>query len=57
MVSEVLGISGSGGDLDTEDHLSAVCAALVLQIGKLKRTTMGWEDKRDFLQLYNQKRK
>lgn len=53
LVSEVI----SGGEADSQDHLSAVCAALVTQVGKLKRMTMGWEDKRGFLELYREKRR
>lgn len=53
LVSEVI----SGGDADSQDHLSTVCAALLTQVGKLKRMTMGWEDKRGFLELYREKRR
>jgi len=39
-----------------ENQLSEVCAALIAQIGKLKRTGMGWEDKAAFLEFYQAKR-
>ncbi|KAA1466211.1 hypothetical protein DENSPDRAFT_830977 [Dentipellis sp. KUC8613] len=50
MASEV--ITGDVG----EDVLAAVCEGLVLQLGKFKRLTMGWEDKASFLEFYRQKR-
>lgn len=34
------------------DMLSEVCAVLIARIGKLKRTSFGWEDKVSFLDLY-----
>ncbi|RDB22460.1 hypothetical protein Hypma_010306 [Hypsizygus marmoreus] len=40
-----------------EDQLTEVCAALIAQIGKMKRTGMGWEDKASFLEFYRGKRK
>ncbi|KAG5637843.1 hypothetical protein H0H81_003048 [Sphagnurus paluster] len=39
-----------------DDQLAEVCAALVAQIGKMKRTGMGWEDKASFLEFYRGKR-
>lgn len=40
-----------------QDQLAEVCAALIAQIGKMKRTGMGWEDKTSFLDFYWGKRK
>jgi hypothetical protein len=40
-----------------EDQLAEACAALISQIGKMKRTGMGWEDKTSFLDFYWGKRK
>jgi hypothetical protein len=40
-----------------EDQLTETCAALIAQIGKMKRTGMGWEDKASFLDFYWSKRK
>ncbi|KAG6837548.1 hypothetical protein H0H93_007729 [Arthromyces matolae] len=37
-----------------DDHLGEVCATLISQLGKLKRTGMGWEDKAGFLEYYRQ---
>lgn len=42
---------------DGEDQLSEACAALIAQIGKMKRVSMGWEDKISFLEFYRGKRK
>ncbi|EIN10724.1 hypothetical protein PUNSTDRAFT_119620 [Punctularia strigosozonata HHB-11173 SS5] len=39
-----------------DDKLSEACAALIAQVGKMKRVGMGWEDKAAFLELYNSKR-
>ncbi|KAF7352871.1 hypothetical protein MVEN_01254200 [Mycena venus] len=39
------------------DQVSDACAALIAQIGKMKRTGMGWEDKISFLQLFHLKEK
>jgi len=51
MVNEVItGVTG-------EDQLSEACASLIAQIGKMKRTGMGWEDKAALLELYQTKRK
>ncbi|KAG6918922.1 hypothetical protein DXG01_010577 [Tephrocybe rancida] len=44
-------------DSSNDDQLTEVCAALVSQIGKMKRTGMGWEDKASFLEFYRGKRK
>ncbi len=44
----------SGG---VEDVLSEACAALIAQIGKMKRIGMGWEDKAAFLEFYQGKKK
>ena len=40
-----------------EDQLTEACAALTAQMGKMKRTGMGWEDKVSFLDFYRGKRK
>jgi len=44
-------------DFTGKDQLAETCAALVAQIGKMKRTGMGWEDKANFLEFYRGKRK
>jgi hypothetical protein len=51
MANEV--ITGSAD----EDQLAEACAALIAQIGKMKRTGMGWEEKASFLQFYRGQRK
>ncbi|KAJ7667927.1 hypothetical protein DFH06DRAFT_1322493 [Mycena polygramma] len=51
LASEVL--TGS----NETDPLADACAALIAQIGKMKRTGMGWEDKVSFLQLFHLKEK
>ncbi|KAF9469103.1 hypothetical protein BDZ94DRAFT_1245371 [Collybia nuda] len=51
MASEV--ITGSAG----EDQLTEACATLISQIGKIKRTGMGWEEKASFLEFYWGQRK
>ena len=50
MLSEV--ISHTSG----QDILSEVCATLIAQIGKMKQTGMGWEDKVAFLDFYRGKK-
>ncbi|SJL01948.1 uncharacterized protein ARMOST_05272 [Armillaria ostoyae] len=45
LASDVLGGSYN-------DQLSEACAALIAQLGKMKRTGMGWEDKANFLEFY-----
>ncbi|GJE84450.1 hypothetical protein PsYK624_005260 [Phanerochaete sordida] len=40
-----------------DDVLSEACAALIAQIGKMKRVGLGWEDKVAFLEFYKGKRK
>jgi len=35
-----------------EDQLAESCASLIAQIGKLKQTGMGWEDKAGLLEFY-----
>ena len=40
-----------------DDVLSEACAALIAQIGKMKRVGLGWEDKAAFLEFYKDKRK
>ncbi|KAF8741142.1 hypothetical protein AX14_005738 [Amanita brunnescens Koide BX004] len=40
-----------------EDELAEASVALVSQVGKLKRTNLGWEDKRAFLEFYYNKSK
>ncbi|GLB33708.1 hypothetical protein LshimejAT787_0105920 [Lyophyllum shimeji] len=42
---------------DDDDQLAEVCATLIAQIGKMKRTGMGWEDKASFLDFYRGKQK
>jgi len=37
---------------DGQDALSEAYAVLIAQIGKMKRTRMGWEDKVAFLDFY-----
>ena len=51
MASEV--VSGDVG----EDTLSAVCASLISQLGKLKKLSLSWEDKVSFLRLYREKQR
>lgn len=51
LASEVL--SGS----NETDPLADACAALIAQIGKMKRTGMGWEDKISFFDLFHAKKK
>lgn len=51
MVSEVVLNS------DGQNVLSEACAALIAQIGKMKRTGMGWEDKVAFLDFYRSKQR
>jgi hypothetical protein len=46
-------IKGSPG----EDSLAEASANLISQIGRLKRTGMGWEDKASFLHYHNQQQK
>ncbi|CCM04817.1 uncharacterized protein FIBRA_07010 [Fibroporia radiculosa] len=41
----------------TDDILTEACAALIAQIGKIKRVGLGWEDKRAFLEFYRGKRR
>ena len=38
------------------DELGECCAALMAQIGRVKRVGMGWEDKAAFLRLYKGKK-
>ncbi|KAI0796581.1 hypothetical protein C8Q75DRAFT_802270 [Abortiporus biennis] len=40
-----------------DDPLSEICAALMSQIGKVKRVGLGWEDKAAFFEFYSGKRK
>ncbi|KAF7301354.1 hypothetical protein MIND_00700600 [Mycena indigotica] len=42
---------------DDADPLAEVCGALIAQIGKMKRTGMGWEDKSLFLDFFHSKEK
>jgi hypothetical protein len=49
MVSEIA--PGHVGD----DQLSEVSAALIAQMGRMKRTGMGWEDKAQLLELIRSK--
>ncbi|KAF8211208.1 hypothetical protein K438DRAFT_1663624 [Mycena galopus ATCC 62051] len=39
------------------DQLADACGVLIAQIGKMKRTGMGWEDKTSFLQLFHLKKR
>jgi hypothetical protein len=39
------------------DVLSECCAALIAQIGKMKRVGLGWEDKAALMDLYRGKKK
>jgi hypothetical protein len=48
MLSDV--ISPSAGKIN--DELSEACAALIAQVGKMKRTGQGWEDKAAFLEMH-----
>lgn len=41
--------------LDGGDALAEVSATLIAQVGKMKRTGLGWEDKASFLEFYNRK--
>lgn len=49
--SEVLAGGGVRGDL------SEACSMLISQLGKMKITGQGWEDKSAFLELYRRKTK
>ncbi|VDC02560.1 unnamed protein product [Peniophora sp. CBMAI 1063] len=40
-----------------EDVLAASCQGLIMQLGKLKKLSFGWEDKAAFVDFYNQKRR
>jgi hypothetical protein len=40
----------------TKDTLTEACSVLISQIGKLKRTGQGWEEKTSFLEFYEMKR-
>jgi len=40
---------------DGGDALTEVSATLIAQVGKIKRTGLGWEDKASFLEFYNRK--
>lgn len=51
VVSEVLPAGIKHGD----DVLSEVCATLMAEIGRMKRTGMGWEDKKHFFEFYKGK--
>ena len=46
MVSEVV------PDASKEDVFVSSCAALIAQLGKMKRTGLGWEDKASFFEFY-----
>jgi hypothetical protein len=50
MLSNVLPNGLDGGDALTE-----ASATLIAQVGKMKRTGLGWEDKASFLEFYNRK--
>ncbi|KAI0347399.1 hypothetical protein BDW22DRAFT_1404954 [Trametopsis cervina] len=49
--------SDHAAGLRSDDVLSECCAAVVAQIGKMKRVGLGWEDKAAFLEFYRGKRK
>ena len=49
MASEV--VSCDVGD----DTLTAACSGLISQLGKMKKMSLGWEDKVLFLKLYREK--
>ena len=49
MASEL--VSGDVGD----DILTTACSGLISQLGKMKKTNLGWEDKVLFLKLYREK--
>ena len=51
MVSEIV------TNINGQDVLSESCATLIAQIGKMKRTGMGWEDKVAFLEFYQSNKK
>jgi hypothetical protein len=38
------------------DFLTEACAMLMSQVGKLKRTGQGWEEKTSFLSFYDSKK-
>jgi len=38
-----------------DDILTAACSGLISQLGKMKKTSLGWEDKVLFLKLYREK--
>jgi hypothetical protein len=44
-------------DYSGDDQLSETCAVLISQMAKLKRTSMGWEAKSNFLDFYRGKSK
>jgi hypothetical protein len=50
-------INEEATDFLGDDQLSEACAKLIAQIGKLKQTAMGWENKSAFLDFYRNKRK
>jgi len=50
MLSSVLPNGSDGGDALTE-----ASATLIAQVGKVKRTGLGWEDKASFLEFYSRK--
>ena len=50
MLNNVLPNGFDGGDV-----LSEASAALMAQVGKVKRTGLGWEDKASFLEFYDRK--
>jgi hypothetical protein len=55
--SQLFMVSEIPPHINGQDVLSEACAVLIAQIGKMKRTGMGWEDKIAFLQFYRDKRK
>ena len=50
LLSGILPNGSDGGDLLTE-----ASATLIAQAGKMKRISLGWEDKASFLEFYNRK--
>ncbi|KAF9006475.1 hypothetical protein BDQ17DRAFT_1302802 [Cyathus striatus] len=51
VTSEVL------SDSFSEDQLADTCATLISQLGKLRKTGMGWENKTNFLEFYWDKKR
>ena len=54
--SQLFMVSEVASHTNGKDVLSEACAVLIAQIGKMKRTGMGWEDKVAFLDFYRNKK-